>query len=212
MWNASCSSGKFYPSVTQPIICDSSKKNLAWQLLTLLSVSAFFLAFLLSHLSKCGTQGPTWQQSTCPIWIDGSCSNSNRMGAFTLLQASVFLKDVVYSWCSFSIFIGTEVTTWFSNTNVLTLPKTNRKINRIARYWIQAIFISCQKPGRYLEVMLRIVKSKDSIDDTHGLWRVPPFYNDSFQEREAREMFDETTCDERIPLTDSPKDESTNKN
>ena len=38
------------------------------------------------------------------------------------------------------------------------------------------------------------------------------YLSDCFQEREAREMFDKTSRDERIPLTDSPKDDSTNKN
>lgn len=55
-----------------------------------------------------------------------------------------------YSWCSFSIIIGTVVTTWFSNTNLLTLSNRKRKMKRIARYWIHAILISCQNPGRYL--------------------------------------------------------------
>ena len=60
-----------------------------------------------------------------------------------------------YSWCSFSIIIGTVVTTWFSNTNLFTLSNRKRKMNRIARYWIHAILMSCQKPGRYLQIMLR---------------------------------------------------------
>lgn len=56
------------------------------------------------------------------------------------------------SKCSFSNFIATVVTTWFSNTNLLTLSNKKRKMNRIARYWIQAILMSCQNPGRYMIV------------------------------------------------------------
>lgn len=56
------------------------------------------------------------------------------------------------SKCSFSNFIATVVTTWFSNTNLLTLSNKKRKMNRIARYWIQAILMSCQNPGRYVIV------------------------------------------------------------
>lgn len=60
------------------------------------------------------------------------------------------------SKCSFSIFIGTVVTTWFSNTNLLTLSNKKRKMNRIAKYWIQAILMSCQNPGRYLKNNVKV--------------------------------------------------------
>lgn len=77
-------------------------------------------------------------------------------GSFIIFSSWPPLCLDYQSKCSFSIFIGTVVTTWFSNTNLLTLSNKKRKMNRIAKYWIQAILMSCQNPGRYLKNNVKV--------------------------------------------------------
>ena len=64
------------------------------------------------------------------------------------------------------------MTTWFSNTNLLTLPNTKRNMNRIDRDWIQAILISCQKPGRYLDFVLRLCYQREQRVSHQGLDKI----------------------------------------
>ena len=113
------------------------------------------IRFLMSCASKtCPLETPTF--IPCPLTSPLLLTPFLQTLALSSSLAAGPLLCLDYqSKCSFSIFIGTVVTTWFSNTNLLTLSNKKRKMNRIAKYWIQAILMSCQNPGRYLKITLR---------------------------------------------------------
>ena len=114
------------------------------------------IRFLMSCASKtCPLETPTFIPFplTSPLLLTPFLQT---LALSSSLAAGLLLCLDYQSKCSFSIFIGTVVTTWFSNTNLLTLSNKKRKMNRIAKYWIQAILMSCQNPGRYLKNNVKV--------------------------------------------------------